>query len=898
MRNWQAFVRERLKLPELTPERESRIVRELAAQLEDFYREAVARGANATEADAHARRQIADWDRMSRDVLLADRANARPRLDKVTDALDEMARPGGGGAKMAADFLRDMRYGVRQLIKTPGFTIIAILTIALGIGSTSAIFSIVNGVLLRPLPYPDPDTIVRVYEVVPIYGRFTVAPATFLDWRQQNGVFEHIAAYNPGSSTLTGSGGPERVPSAFVSPNLFDLLKISPALGRTFRKEEETPGKNNVVILSHGMWQRRFGGSPSVLDQTIMIDGRPNTIIGVMPAGFYFPARTMELWMPLTVNTANAPRGAHFLSVIARTKPGVPLEQAATEMRTISERLAQQYPESADESAEILPLLEQIVGPVRPALLTLLAAVGIVVLIACANVGNLLLVRASIREKEIAIRSALGAGGRRLGLQMLAESLVLAIAGGVLGVLLAYVAIQPIRTLSAGSIPRVADVVIDARVLAFAAIVSVLTGLIFGLVPAVQASRSTIGHVLKEGGRTSHGAGARWVRSALLTAEVALSIVLLVGATLLLRSFSKLTSVDPGFQGEQVLAFQVSLPGTVYPKAFNVTAFVKRLLDELSAVPQITAASVTQSLPLRDSYVLSVALEGRPAPKPGQEASANYRSVSPEYFETLGVPLLKGRTFTDQDTDTSPMVAIVDKAFVDRHFPNEDPIGRGIDMGDGSDGFYKIVGVVGNVHHEGLDVSPAPTMYVPYAREVFSTMWVLARTNGDAAQLSTAARQCVREIDPTLPAYSMGPLAEAVSESVAQRRFSMLLLAVFAGIAVFLAAVGLYGVVAYSVSQRTQEIGVRMAIGARPGDVLRMVVGGGLKLALIGVAIGIAVTLAVAQVIATMLFVVTPFDPASYALTSLALLAIAALACYVPARRAMRVDPLVALRQE
>ncbi len=646
------------------------------------------------------------------------------------------------------------------------------------------------------------------------------------------------------------------------------------------------------------MWQRRFGGDPAVLGRSVTLSGTPVTIVGVMPAGFYFP-RDAEFWRPLALNPAKATRGGHFLAVIARTKPGVSVQQAGAEMKTIAERLAQQYPDSsAKESAEVVGLHENVVGSVRPALLTLLAAVGVVILIACANVANLLLVRASVREKEIAIRAALGAGRRRIVLQMLCESLVLAVTGGALGLLLAYLAIRPIQTLSAGSIPRVDDVVIDKTVLGFALLVALVTGILFGLAPAWQASRAGLGEVLREGGRSSASTGRRWVRSGLLVAEVALSIIMLVGAALLLRSFAKLTDVNPGFRADNVLAFRVSLPPTSYPEEHNRIAFFDKLLENLDALPDITAAGMVQTLPMRGGYVLSFSIQGRPAAAPGQESSANHRVVSPDYFQAVGIPLLRGRMITSRDAEKAPMVAVVDEAFVSRHFPTEDPIGRGLDIGNGTDGFYEIVGVVGNVHYGGLDESPNPTMYVPYKQDVFSSMWIVARTEGDPASRGAVVRQTVRDLDSTLPAYSMSPLAAIVNESVAQRRFSMLLLGLFALIALFLAAVGLYGVVSYTVSQRTQEIGVRMAVGAQRGDVLRMIVGGGMKLTLVGVAIGLAGALALARLVATMLFDVTPFDPASYAATAIVLLAIAALACYIPARRAMRVDPIAALRQE
>ncbi len=897
MRDWRAFVRSRLSLPELTPEREARITREIAAQLEDFYRDAIARGASDAEADAHACAQINDWDRMARDLRLADRPHVRPRIEQLTNALGDLAPPKRGVFQMMADMLTDMRYGIRQMVKAPGFTIVAILTVAFGIGATSAIFSVVNGVVLRPMPYPDPDTLVRVFEVVPQYGRFSVAPASFLDWRQQNDVFERIATYNTTSETFAGSEGPERITMAVVSWDLFEVLRVSPALGRGFRPDEDVPKQNSVVVLSHGMWQRAFGGDRSVLGRSVTLNGAPTTIVGVMPEGFYFPNRETEFWRPIAL-PAKASRGAHFLSVIARLKPGVSIPQAGAAIKAIAERLARQYPDSSrDESAEIIRLHDLIVGPIRPMLMTLFAAVGVVVLIACANVANLLLVRASVREKEIAIRAAMGAGRRRLVLQMLSESLVLSVVGGACGLLLAWLAITPIQTLSAGSIPRVADVTLDRNVLAFACLVSLATGILFGLAPAWQSSRAGLGAALKEGGRSSAPSGGRRVRNALLVIEVALSIVLLVGATLLLRSFAKVSGVDPGFTPENVLAFRVALPPPSYPEAHSHIAFFDRLLERLATTPGVDHAAMTHQLPLRGGYVLSFIIQGRSV-LPGAEPSAHYRAVSPHYFETLKIPVLRGRTFAAQDTEKAPLVAVVDEGFARRYFPDVDPIGQGLDIGNGTDGYHRIVGLVGSVHHDGLEGAREPTMYVPFKQDTFGAMWLLVRTTGDPEHFVPTARQLVRELDGSLPAFAMSPLTSVLSETMAQRRFSMLLLTVFALVALFLAAVGLYGVVAYSVSLRTQEIGVRMAIGAEPGDVLRMVIGGGMKLAVLGVIVGIAGALVVARLVATMLFEVTPFDPASYGATAMVLLAVSLLACYVPARRARGVDPLVALRQE
>jgi putative ABC transport system permease protein len=904
MRDWQTYVRDRLALPDHAPERHGRIVRELAAQLEDFYRDAIARGLPADEADAFARAQVTDWPKLSADLAHADRPHAQPRLVRVADRI---APPAGASLFFPrwfmANLLRDARYALRQLVRTPGFTTVAVLTLALGVGATTAIFSVVNGVLLRPLPFADPDALVRVHEVVPQYGRFSVAPATFIDWRAQNRVFERTAAYSSTSGTFTDAEVPERIPGAVVTWDTFELLGIAPVAGGGFSAAHEPPGAPAVMVLSHGLWQRRFGGNAAVIGQSIPVNGVPTTILGVMPPDFYFPSRMAEFWQPMTINPSNAPRGAHFLGAVARLKPGVTLAQANAEMKGISERLAVEYPDnSANESSEVVPLLEQVVGSVRTPLMILLAAVGVVVLIACANVANLLLVRASVREREIAIRSALGAGRRRIVVQMLAESLVLAVVGGGLGLLLAYLAIPSIQTLSAGGIPRVAEVAIDGRVLGFAAVASILTGLLFGLAPAWHAARSGLGLVLKEGGRSSVASGSRWVRSALLVGEVALSIVLLVGASLLLRSFARVTSVDPGFQPDGLLAFQVSLPQSAYGQDGNRITFYHQLLERIDALPGVSSAAMVQTLPMRGGYVLSFEVQGRPKPEPGQEPSANYRVVSPDYFAALGVPVRRGRALTAQDATGAQLVAVVDEAFVRKHFPDEDPIGRGIDIGNGVDGFFQIVGVVGDVRHAGLDSVAAPTMYVPYEKDVFSTMWILARAEGDVTRLAGPVRDAVRALDRSLPAYSILPFTTVMGESVAQRRFSMLLLGGFAGLALFLAAVGLYGVVAYSVSQRTREIGLRMAVGADRRDILRLIVGGGMKLAVAGVAIGLAAAVGVATWLASqlesMLFETTTSDVMSYAATAGLLLAVAALACYLPARRAMRVDPLVALQAE
>jgi len=898
VRSWEGYVRERLSLPDLPPEREARIVRELGTQLEDFYRDALALGASEADAEAHALRQIPDWDRMAQDLWLADRSRAGSPVECWLRKIEDRVRGTRTGGNMLADLIADARYAIRELAKNPGFALVATLTLALGIGATSAIFSVIDGVLLRPLPYLAPDLLVRVHETVPQYGRFSVAPGNFLDWRRENQVFERIAAFSPGSGTLTDGDTVERVSNAEVSFDLFEVLGVPPMLGRGFSPEEDAPGRNGVIVLSHGAWQRRFGSDPGVLGRTVTLDGASMTVVGVMPPDFYFPSRQTELWSPLALDPADAPRGAHYLGVVARRKPEVSLASARAEMETIAKRLAERFPANAGESAEVIPLHEYIVGDSRASLLTLLAAVGLVTLISSCNVASLLLGRANVRGKEIALRAALGAGRGRLARQMLAEGAILALVGGALGLLLAYAALGPLRRLSAGTIPRVDEIAIDGGVFAFTLGLSLLTGLGFALAPAWQSSRLRPSEALRDGSRSSTSSSSRRARSALVAGEVALSLVLLVGASLLLRSFRSLSSVNPGFRPENVLTFSTSLPDGDYPEDHDLIQFYDALLERLRSLPRVRSAGMVQSLPIQDDYFLSFAIEGRPAPPPGEEPSANYRVVSHGYFETLGIPIVRGRSFGARDGVRPPLVAVVDEAFVRRHFPEGDPLGRGIDVDNGRDGSYEIVGVAGDVHHDGLDRTPHPTIYVPYPQDAFGTMSIVLRADSDPLPLSASVRDVVRELDGSLPAYSVRGLEGVVSESLGERRFSMLLLALFAGTASFLAAVGLYGVVSYTVSQRTREMGLRLAIGASKSSLVRTMMAQGMKPALAGMGIGLAAALALARLLETLLFGVTPFDPASYAATALLLLLVATVACFVPARRASALDPLVALRHE
>lgn len=902
MRDWQAFVRTRLDLAPLTLDRSERIVREVAAQLADVYRDARARGLTDADADAETVAQIPDWTRFAADIRRAVPHRHRPPVDRFCDRLDTWTRPshtsGGSVISVLSQILRDARLGLRHLVRAPAFAAAAILTAALGIGATTAVFSVVNGVLLRPLPFGDADSIVHVYELVPEFGRFSVAPATFLDWQEQSRAFDGLIAYTGSTGTFTGDTGPERLEGAAVTPETFRVLGVRPELGAGFGADQDRAGAPPAIVISHGLWLRRFNGEPDVVGRAITVDGVATTIVAVMPAQFYFPTRAAEFWEPLTFDRASAPRGAHYLGVIGRLRSGVTLDEADLELKTISGRLASQYPQAADESAEVIRQLDHVVGPVRPVLLILFAAVGVIVLIACANVANLLLVRASARSREFAIRAALGAGRRRLVVQMLSESLLLAALAGCVGLVLAYGSVPVIHSLGHASIPRVADIMVDTRVLWFTIAASTLTGLVFGLAPTWHASRARPNGALQGTTRGSIGSGRQRLRSALVVIEVALSMVLLAGAMLLLRSFAKVSNVDPGFRPDGVLTFRLSLPRDAYPDEARRRAFFDALLERLNAVPGVERAGMIQTLPMRGNYFLSFDVVGRPPAAPGDETSASYRVATPDYFATLAIPLRRGRLFAAGDSDTSEPVTLIDEAFVRRYFPNEDPIGHQVAIGNGSGKQYRIVGVVGEVRQGTLAGDPAPTMYVPFAQAVFSTMWVVARADRDPAALTGSVRQAVRDLDDALPADGFATLETVIGESIAGRRFSTTLFALFGGLGLFLATIGLYGVVAYAVSQRTREIGLRVAIGAASGDVLRLVMGGGMKLVGGGIALGLVLAIALGRFIESLLFQLEPTDPLTLAATAVLLGVVAALACYVPARRAAHVDPLTALRAE
>ena len=801
--------------------------------------------------------------------------------------------------------LQDIRYALRMFVKKPGFTFMVIAALALGIGANTAIFSVVNAVLLRPLPYREPDRIVKVWEIHPNTKvrdeKANVAPANFIDWANQNEVFEQIAAYegNRRGFNLTDGGESEHIEGSRVSASLFPLLGVQPMLGRAFTEEEDRQGANRVIVLSQGFWQRRFGSDRDILGRTLTLNLKSYTVIGVMPAGFDMP-QSVDFWVPLAFDDEEAKiRDFHYLSVIARLKPGVTVEEARAGMNVIAQRLEQQYPATnAKIGAHLTLLSEHLVGGIRPALLILLGAVCLVLLIACANTANLLLARAAARQKEIAIRQALGASRLRLIKQMLTESLMLALVGGSIGAILALWGTDLLASLGPESISSLGHIKIDARVLGFTLTLSLLTGLIFGLMPALQASRPRLNELLKEGGRSSGGSLRSRTRSLLVVSEVALSLVLLIGAGLMVKSFMRLQSVTPGFDPDNLLSVKLSPTISKFKNKSEGIAFYQQVERQIQSLPGVVSVGAVTHLPLSpDNLRLTFNIEGRTAPAPGEEFLAEARAVSPNYFQTMAIPVLNGRVFTERDNIQSAPAIIINAKMADVYWPGEDPVGKRLFM-EGEKTPREIVGIVGDVKHWGLEEESRPEMYWPLYQEPLIFTSIVIRSTGDTASLTAAVKSEVKGIDNDQPVYRIRTMEELLSRSVAAQRFSMLLLAIFALAALLLAAVGIYGVIAYSVSQRTREIGIRMAMGAQARDVLGLVVSQGLKLAAAGVAIGVAGAFALTRVMSGLLYGVSVTDSQTFIAIPLLLTLVAALASYIPARRATKVDPMVALRYE
>ena len=811
---------------------------------------------------------------------------------------------------------QDMRYGARMLLKSPGFTVVAVLTLALGIGANTAIFSVVNFVLLRPLEYANPDQLVMVWERNTKKG-WNESPTSFADFVdfRDNAKSVELVAFTDTNFNLTGGDQPERVAGLRVSANLFSLLGVNPARGRWFAPGEDKPGAGHVLILSYGLWQRSFGGNSNLVNRTVQLNGQSYTVVGVMPPTFKFPPAfsatttseelisNADLWVPLTTDDVPLIRNIRNLKMIGRLKAGVAPQQAQAEINSIASRLAREYPDvNAGLESVVIPLHEQIVGDVREALLILLGAVVLVLLIACANIANLLLSKATARHKEIAIRTALGANRGRLLRQLLTESTLLGLLGGGFGFLVAYAGSKTLVSFGSFSIPQLTDFSFDMKVPLFALVVSLLTSLIFGLAPAIDASNPNLNEALKEGGRSSSGGATRArLRNALVITEVALAVVLVTASGLMLRSFVRLQGTSSGLNPHNLITLELELPDVRYHAAQQQTLFQQQLLQRVASLPGVQNAATVDNLPFSgNAFNTSFTIEGRPTGPTTETPRAYYRVISPDYFPAIGIELHKGNQFTDRDTAEQPGVAIVNETAAQRYWPGVDPLGKRIKRGrpESKNPWLTVIGIVSGSRQLSLKEGSQPEIYVPYLQNPGLTFTLVARTASDPRSLTGALRKEVLSADREIPAVNLKLMEELISNSVAKERFYVLLLAVFAALALILAAVGVYGVMSYSVTLRTRDIGIRMALGARPADIFKHVVAQALLLGLIGLAVGIVLAIASTRVMSSLLYGINATDPLTLAITSLVLLAVALLASYLPARRATRVDPLVTLRYE
>jgi putative ABC transport system permease protein len=803
---------------------------------------------------------------------------------------------------------QDLRQGARSLFKQPTFTIVALITLALGVGANTAVFSVVHAVLLQSLPYRDADRLAMVWETRRSNpsGQNVINMGNFFDWKEQNRVFEDMAAFGGASVNLTGDGEPEKIPSQIATTNLFNVLGVNPILGRTFAPDEGKPGQPGVVVISFGLWQRRFGGDPRIIGRKLNLSGAETTVIGVMPANFNWhvnagsiATKMAEIWSPWQVEERNR-RGRGPMAV-ARLKPGVSLEQAQAEMSAIHGRIERQYSEfNAGWGVNLVPLRTQFAGKIRPALLVLLGAVGMVLLIACANVANLLLARAAGRQREVAVRAALGANRGRIIRQLLTESLLLAGLGGLAGLTLAWWGTDLLVSLAPPDLLNLPQVKLNAVVLGFTLGISLLTGVIFGLAPAIEATRLNLSESLKEGGKSAGGMRARRLRNSLVVIEVAMALVLLIGAGLLIRSFALLQGGDPGFNAQNVLTMGVSLRGSKYDNDQKRVNFFRQAIAEMQALPGVESVGAVNSLPFAAFHpATSVDIEGRPLAPVAQKLKTGVMVTDANYFRTMQIPLKRGRLFTDQEAAEMRHVVVINETFARQHFPSEDPLGKRVTIYMKDDNRpCEIIGVVGDSKHMGLDAEVRPMSYWPHPELASSGMTLVIRTRGDAASVTSAARNVIRALDPEQPVSDVRTMESLIGTSMARARFNTLLLTVFAVVALLLAGVGIYGVMAYTVAQSTREIGVRMALGARANDALWLVVRRGMTLSLAGVAIGVAASFALTRLMETLLFNVSATDPLTFAGIPLLLALVALLACLIPARRAAKVDPMVALRTE
>jgi putative ABC transport system permease protein len=806
--------------------------------------------------------------------------------------------------------LKDLRHGLRSLLKHPGFTAIVVVTLAVGIGASSAIFSVVNTVLLRPLPYPQADRIVAIQELDKDGKRVQVTPANFLDWRAQNTVFEQLAAILTRPANLALADQAERIDLAMTSANFFTVFGTEPERGRFFIPADEQAGHAPVVVISHSLWQRRFGGDATLVGKTITLDGASYSVVGIAPAGFQYPDKT-DVWVPPfrlapTMNERMDPtqlRGFGMLAAVALLKPGVALPQAVSEMETITARLRQQYPDTNNRRFNrVVSLHTHLVGETGSMLLLLFGAVSFVLLIACANVANLLLASAATRQKEIAIRTALGASRLRVVQQLLTESLMLAFAGGVAGLLLALWGVALLTKLLPLDFPRLGEIKLDWRVVGFTFVASVLTGLLFGLAPALQISKADVQESLKESGRgASSSRRHNRLRSLLIVGEVALSVVLLVGAGLLFRSFLQLQSVNTGFSSEQVLTLRLSPAGSNYRRDADYISFYDKTAQRVSAIPGVVAVGAINTLPLDKGPQAGFRIEGRPPLTIDKWPGGNYRCVSPDYFRAMNIPVVQGRSFNERDTESTPLVMMINQALAARNFPNENPVGKRINLGNEAQGqpvWWEIVGVAADVRSLELREAAAPEFYLSSLQDSFANMSLVVHTSVEPMSVAAGVRNAAAEVDKSAAVSDVKTMDHIVSAAVTQPRFNLFLLGLFSGIALLLSAAGIYGVTAYSVTQRTHEFGIRLALGAQAGDVLKMIVRQGMVLISAGLVVGLVAAFALTRLLRTLLFGVSANDPLTFMAITLLLGLVALVACYVPARRATKVDPLVALRYE
>ena len=859
------------------------------------------------DAEVHAHLDALAQEHMRRGMALDEARYAARREFGGVEQIKEDYRQ-TLGLPVLEVLIQDLRYSARVLRKNPGFAAVVVLTLALGIGANTAIFSIVDAVLLRPLPFPHANRIMALYQTLPEQGVIQNGTSylNFVDWREQGRSFEAMGAYHDSEVSLSGFGGPEMVPNAIVTSGLLSTLAGRPILGRVMIPADDEPGAPLVVLMSERLWRRRFGAASDIVGRTITLDKQAFTVIGILPAEFRFPfvEPAVDLWMPVQQDTQLkalvSRRGGHYLRVVGRLKPGVTVEQAQTELVGIQARLAAQYPaENAGWGARVAPLQQEIVGDVQLELLVLLGAVAVVLLIACVNVANLLVARATSRSRELAVRAALGAGKRRIIRQLLTESLLLGGIGGALGAATAWWAMRAMNQWLPDDLPRIHNIEVDAPVLWFTLGLTLLVSLLFGLAPALQATSGNLANGLKEGMRgSSDGIVPEFVRGALVTAEVALAVVLLTGAGLLLHSFVKLQSVSPGFRTKGILTATVTLPQSQYTKPEEWAAFSRRALQQIKALPGVTDAAAAAPLPMSGRINLAFTIDGR-SQTPEDHTAANYSTVSPAYFQVMGIPILRGRAFDERDIATSQNVTIISDSFARRYFQKEDPLGRHLSLGFPPNRTSKeIVGVAADIKSVSLDAPAEPATYAPYEQSPFWALSFAVRTEGDPATLALAVRARIHELDKDLPIEDVRPIGVLLANSVALPRFRTLLVALFGALALILAAVGIYGVISYSVAQRTREIGLRMALGAAPAGILKLVLRQGMKPVLAGLSVGLLGAFGLTRLFRSLLFGVTPGDPLTYGGTIFLLLMIAILARYVPARRAMRVDPMIALRYE